>query len=68
MVKKVIMNLDLSRVSGPDRIPTSSARPFLLLENSKNSILNRVLEINLVQQNMLNPNLPNMSFYCLIKH
>ena len=69
MVKKVIMNLDSSKASGPDVIPTSCIRPFLLLGNSKNSILNRVLELNLLQQKMFNPNAPNnVSFYDLIKH
>ena len=69
MVKKVIMNLDSSKASGPDGIPTICIRPFLLLGNSKNSILNRVLELNLLQQKMFNPNAPNnVSFYNLIKH
>ena len=68
MVKKVLMNLDSSKVSGPDGIPTSPVRPFLLLENSKNSILNRVLELNLVQHKIFNNNVPNVSFYRLIKH
>ena len=69
MVKKVIMNLDSSKASGPDGILTICIRPFLLLGNSKNSILNRVLELNLLQQKMFNPNAPNnVSFYNLIKH
>ena len=69
MVKKVIMNLDSSKASGPDGIPTICIRQFLLLGNSKNSILNRVLELNLLQQKMFNPNAPNnVSFYQLIKH
>ena len=45
-------------------------RPFLLPENgSKTSIWNWVLTLNLVQQNVFNPNMPNnVSFYCLIKY
>ena len=45
-------------------------RPFLLADNgSENSVLNRVLELNLVQQKIFNPNMRNtVSFYCLIKH
>ena len=42
-------------------------RPSLLPDNgSKNSILNWVLKLKLVQQNFFNPN--NVSFYSLIKH
>ena len=43
---------------------------FLLPDNgSKNSILNRVLKLNLVQQKVFHPNtLNNVSFYWLIKH
>ena len=51
-----------------DNALQSLFQAFTLPDNSsENSILNQVLQLNLVQQTFFNPNIP-VSFYCLIEH
>ena len=63
----LIDNFELASPSSLERVYFG---PFLLLDNSsKNSILNWILKLNLVQQLFLNLNAPNnASFYHLTKH